>query len=302
MMNESPNPFDGLELKDNLSSPNDVQPAGQSPGLMPYGQAGDNRSVTDSDGATGEIQARPVVTQPQYGQTQAPEFGALISQFPSGYDPYLYGKPDEEVLQQSGNDSRLQQNQGNRNGNAHNGGWNENNANPMNGYFGRGNGQNDRSSVPNGGFGQMAGNGYDGNSNGFNGQQRYNGGQAPLAGGPGAPGYQPDIRNGVDMNDPIQNPLKGHWDPMAIVSIILLFLPIVFLPIVTGAISMWRTKKYHMKGFWAAAVCVALGVVTTLFQIWLLTKGISADDLMQQLLNQYSPSGTGNGGDSLVTA
>lgn len=120
--------------------------------------------------------------------------------------------------------------------------------------------------------------------------------------GRGRQGINRISANGVDMNDPIQNPLKGHWDPMAIVSIILLFLPIVFLPIVTGAISMWRTKKYHMKGFWAAAVCVALGVVTTLFQIWLLTKGISADDLMQQLLNQYSPSGTGNGGDSLVTA
>lgn len=297
MMNESSNPFKGLEPKDDLSSPNDVQPAGQSPVQTPYNPTNDDRSATDSGGETGQIQAQPAIAQPQYGQTQVPEFGALTSQFPSGYDPYVYGKPEEEASQQSGNDSRFQQNRGNRNDNARGAG----NTNPMNGYFGGGNGQNDQNNAPNGGFGQMAGNGYGGNTNGFNGQQQYNGGRMPPAGGPGTPGYQPDIRNGVDMNDPIQNPLKGHWDPMAIVSIILLFFPLSFLPIITGVISMWRTKKYHMKGFWAAAVCVALGVIATLFQLWLLTKGINANDLMQQLLNQYSPSGTDNGGDGLVT-
>lgn len=301
MMNESPNPFDDLASDGNLSSRNDVQPAGLSPSQNPYRPTDGNPSGADGAGGGVPIQTPSVVEQPQHEQPRIPEFGALASQFPPAYDPYVYGRP-EETSQENSDDIQLQQNCGNRNTNARNGGRMSGSGNPIGRHFV---GSNDRNvwqgDAPDNSVGRTSGNGYVGNANRYNGSQQYGGPQVPFTGGPGTPGYQPDIRNGIDMNDPIQNPLKGRWDPMAIVSIILLFFPLTFLPIITGVISMWRIKKYHMKGFWAAAMCVVLGVIATLFQIWLLAKGINVNDLMEQMLNQYAPSGTDNGGDGLVT-
>ena len=54
----------------------------------------------------------------------------------------------------------------------------------------------------------------------------------------------------LDLNDPRQNPAYGHWDAYAIMSLVLaVLMPVPVLPALVGAISMWRTKKLHMKGY-----------------------------------------------------
>ncbi|WEV70019.1 hypothetical protein OZX73_03960 [Bifidobacterium sp. ESL0775] len=296
-MNESQNPFDSSEQNGNASSPNAPQQVGQDPSQMPRNDVGTspsgegNVNSARQDQPQSQTQLQPAIKQPEYGQIKVPEYGAMASQFPANYNPYVYGKPDQTQQQNNNN--------GNQPRHARNGQDNQfvGNGNGMGQYQGNQNGQNN---MPNGGFGQMPGNGY-GNNQNYPYGQPYNNGQGMAPDGPGTPGYQPDYHNGIDMNDPAQNPLKGHWDPMAIVSIILLFFPMTFLPIITGAISMWRTKKYHMKGFWTATVCMVLGVIATLFELWLISKGVNLNDWMQQMLNQYTSGGSTGGGDGPVS-
>ena len=61
--------------------------------------------------------------------------------------------------------------------------------------------------------------------------------------------HQPHYYHGIDLNDPNQNPLYGHWDSYAIISFILaLFFPVPVLSALMGAVAMWRTRTFHMKG------------------------------------------------------
>ncbi|WEV41406.1 hypothetical protein OZX57_04965 [Bifidobacterium sp. ESL0682] len=290
-MNESQNPFDSPEPNGNVFPSNDSQPAGQDSSQTPRNDV-DATSGNGNTGAVAESQSQPAVAQPEYGQVKVPEFGAMASQFSSNYNPYVYGKP--EPPRQNGNGDQPRQGSNVQGNGQQQGAQFGNHGNGMGQYQGNQGNPNNQGNMPYGGYGQMSGNGY-GNNQNYPYGQPYNNGQNVL-GGPGAPGYQPDIRNGIDMNDPVQNPLKGHWDPMAIVSIILLFLPITFLPVITGAVSMWRTKKYHMKGFWVATVCMVLGVIATLFELWLVSKGIDMNSLMQQMMGQYGSDGSGSSG------
>lgn len=283
-MNESQNPFNENGT-DNGNSPTRANPsARQAPEYLSSGNSQNPQGVQGSSASNvAPTSNGSKQNQPEYGQVKVPEYGAMASQFSPEYNPYVYGKPEEKPKTQ------------NQNLNQQNPQMNPQGGQPspqMGRGYGNGMGpyQGNQENAPYWGPNQMQG-GYGNNPNNPYGQP-YNNGQM---GGPGTPGYQPDIRNGVDMNDPVQNPLKGHWDSMAILSVILLFLPITFLPAITGAVSMWRTKKYHMKGFWVATVCMVLGVIATLFELWLFSKGISVNDLSQQLLNQY---GSGSGGSS----
>lgn len=284
-MNEPENPFDQNGTEDHGPSSNAVAPqeSDSRQNSNPSPNASPDSLVSDHGSQSGDS----APSQPQYGQVKVPEYGAMASQFPPQYNPYVYGKPDNDKPQ-----NQNPQNQANSSMNSRNGAPNQQAGalfgNNMGGSY-QGN-PNNQGNIPYGSFGQTPG-GYGSNPNNPYGQS-YNNGQIM----PGEPGYQPDIRDGVDMNDPNQNPLKGHWDSFAIISVILLFLPITFLPVITGGVSMWRTKKYHMKGFWLAAVCTVLGIIATVFEYWLMSKGINFGDFAQQLQNQYAPStGGGNG-------
>lgn len=39
--------------------------------------------------------------RPQYGQRKKPEYGALRSQYPANYNPYVYGRPDSGAARES---------------------------------------------------------------------------------------------------------------------------------------------------------------------------------------------------------
>lgn len=280
-MNESQNPFDVNGNGSGGPSTN----AAPSGGQVPQRSAEESNAPQGADvSSEGSATNGASASQRPYGQTKVPEYGAMASQFPAQYNPYVYGRPDEKPKPQNGQT------------NSRDGQFNRQ---PEGGYGnGMGPYQGNQGNAPYGGPYQMPG-GYLNNPNNSYGQPYNN---APMqAGGPGTPGYRPDMHNGVDMNDPVQNPYLGHWDPMAIASVILLFLPITFLPAITGALSMWRTRKYHMKGFWVATVCMVLGVIATIFSLWLFSKGITLNDLSQQLLNQSGsgPAPGGSGGGSV---
>ncbi|WEV73351.1 hypothetical protein OZX74_05205 [Bifidobacterium sp. ESL0798] len=294
-MNESQNPFN-TNGTDRQDPPANAAPTGQVPDHPSPEDSqvtpGTNAGTDVSNVVSASDDTKPA--QPQYGQMKVPEYGAMASQFPPQYNPYVYGEPEKKPQSQNqpSNQMNVQSGQGNSQMGSGYG-------NGMGGY------QGDRGNAPYGGPGQVPG-GYGSNPNNFYGQpynnpQPYNNGPV-MPGGPGTPGYRPDMHNGVDMNDPVQNPYLGHWDPMAIASVILLFLPITFLPAITGALSMWRTRKYHMKGFWVATVCMVLGVIATVFEFWLIYKGININDLSQQLLNQYGSGSGGSGNDGSVSA
>ncbi|WEV66693.1 hypothetical protein OZX72_05315 [Bifidobacterium sp. ESL0769] len=281
-MNEPENPLD----QNGTAHENPSSNAAPSTGQIPQGTH--RTDVPNLATKSNNDTANPV--QPEYGQMKVPEYGAMASQFPPQYNPYVYGKPEEKPKNQNQQNPQM-----NAQGGQPNQQMGSGYGNAAGTYQGN---QGFRSNTPYGGPNRSSNN-YGNNPNNSNNpfDQPYNNGPA-MPGAPGTPGYQPDIRNGIDMNDPAQNPLKGHWDPWAIISIVLLFLPIMpFLPAITGAVSMWRTKKYHMKGFWAATVCMVLGVITTVFSFWLFSKGINVNELSQQLMNQY---GSGSGGSSGV--
>lgn len=289
-MNESQNPFDENGMGGQNSSNNPTPSDGLIPQQSPYGNEQEMPGTQDTGSSNtahaSSSSSDTASSQPQYGQVKVPEYGAMASQFSPQYNPYVYGKPEERPKNPNQNQQNPQMNaQGGQ-------------VNPQMGA-GYGNGigpyQANQGNAPYGAPSQMP-DGYGNNPNNAY-RPQYNNGQM-MPGGPGTPGYQPDICNGVDMNDPVQNPLKGHWDPMAFVSLVLLFLPITFLPAITGAISMWRTKKYHMKGFWVATVCMVLGVIATVFELWLFSKGLNVNDFSQQLLNQYGSGSGGSGGSN----
>lgn len=123
----------------------------------------------------------------------------------------------------------------------------------------------------------------------------------------GGTGHPRHLINGVDLDDPAQNPSYGHWDPYAIISFIMaLFLPVPFLSAILGGISMYRTRILHMKGFGLALAAVIINVLFTLSWLWMISAGVSMDDLLQQMFQTTIPStpaGTGDtGGGNGVSA
>lgn len=223
---------------------------------------------------------------------QRPEYGAMRSQYP-GYDPYLYGPPDDDQK----NDARSGQS-----GTQNAAGQGRTGVGPTPGAtpppWGPWGGQPPSGQAP---YGQTP---Y--------GQPPYGQpGQAPGPYGPGngAPGQQPAggpdggrahrYRNGIDLDDPRQNPLYGHWDPYAIIAFVLslLFLTVPVLPAVMGGMAMWRTRTFRMKGFGLGLAAVIINVIATLAVLWLTFSGMSPGDLVGQMTG----SGSGGGDDSSVS-
>ena len=206
-------------------------------------------------------------SQPEYGQIIQPEYGAMSSQLPVGYDPYVYGAPEPEPQP---TDAAQQQNTQYQTGQ-----YPSNGQQPMPSYSANGQ-QNPYGANP---YGP---NPYD--------PSRY-----PQR------GNMPYLPN-LDLNDPRQNPAYGHWDAYAIMSLVFaVLMPVPVLPALVGAISMWRTKKLHMKGHGLALAAVIINVLYTLAVIWLAMHGLSVADLYNEALqNMFGGAGSGQGDESIT--
>lgn len=198
--------------------------------------------------------------QPSAPSSQ-PEYGAMANQYPAGYDPYVYGRPDAEpqpaTAALSGGPSAQPQ--------------------PYAGH-----------AAPDAGNGP-----YDP----YRQQEQY----GPAQDGWRTGGERPRPFGGIDMDDPRQNPLYGHWDFYAILSLVFaLILPVPVLPAVMGGVAMWRTRTFRMKGYGLALAAVIINVIYTLAVLWMTFNGLSATDLYQQMLDGMIGQGsTGDGGTSV---
>ncbi|MEE1297090.1 MAG: DUF4190 domain-containing protein [Bifidobacterium sp.] len=225
--------------------------------------------------------------QPQYGQYAAKDYGAMRSQFPAGYDPYLFGKPEtpepspeERHREQSEREARRMA-------------ANERDAQ-------RRAEQAERMQHPGMAHpGQGAGNGQ---PQGYGpGQGQYGpwgpGGMPPR--GYTSPGKYPRYINGIDMEDPHQNPLCGHWDAWSVISFLLaLFMPVPVLPALMGWMSMRRTKTMRMKGYGLAVAAVVINVLYTIAFIIMTINGVDANTLMNDMLQEMGV-GSGSGSSSV---
>ncbi|NEG55774.1 hypothetical protein GFD21_08400 [Bifidobacterium sp. SMA15] len=219
--------------------------------------------------------------QPQYGQYAQPDYGAMRSQFGPNYDPYLYGAPDPDPKQDSGDG-----------------------------------GADQADGVPQPMAGRTPGaaypGGYPGAQGGPYGWNGANGAGAP--GGPYAQGNRPDpgagsdghtprYFYGIDVNDPNQNPLYGHWDSYAIIAFVFaLVFSVPLLPAIMGGVSLWRTRTFHMKGRGLAVAAIVINVLTTALQIWMWVNGIDVTDLTNQMLNMVGGGTSGSSGSDSMSA
>ena len=130
-------------------------------------------------------------------------------------------------------------------------------------------------------------------------QPAWPGNQQPYGQQPNGQPHQSHYYHGIDLNDPNQNPLYGHWDSYAIISFILaLFFPVPVLSALMGAVAMWRTRTFHMKGFGLAVAAVVINVLYTIAVIWMAFNGYDAMGLYQEALQQLT-GGTGSSSDSI---
>ncbi|BDR54876.1 hypothetical protein KIMH_09870 [Bombiscardovia apis] len=119
------------------------------------------------------------------------------------------------------------------------------------------------------------------------------------ASNPGAANRGKHIINGIDLDDPQQNPAYGHWDPYAVLSLIMaICFPIPLISAFMGAIAIHRTRTFHMKGFGLAVAAVVINLLYSLMILWMAMSGISVDDLYQQMM-QVMPNTGGTGGDQI---
>lgn len=122
-------------------------------------------------------------------------------------------------------------------------------------------------------------------------------GYSRMAGQGNPGGGSRHVTDGTDPDDPAQNPSYGHWDPYAIIAFIMaIFLPVPLLSAVLGGISIYRTRMLHMKGYGLALAAVVINVLYTLAWLWMITSGVSMDDLTRQMLQSAVPSLPGDSG------
>ncbi|MBT1163882.1 DUF4190 domain-containing protein [Bifidobacterium felsineum] len=209
--------------------------------------------------------SQPEQQTPEYGQYKQPEYGAMAGQYGPNYNPYLYGAPESDSQQNAAT------------------------------------AQQSADSVPAGAAQPQNTQGYyPGGYPGTQGQPYGQTGQGNSAFNQGGKPYQPHYYNGIDLNDPNQNPLYGHWDSYAIISFVLaLFFPVPVLSALMGILAMWRTRTFHMKGFGLALAAVILNVLYTLAVIWMALNGYDAMSLYQEALQQLTGGAGSSSGDSI---
>ena len=193
--------------------------------------------------------SQPEQDKPKYGQYQQPEYGAMSGQYGPNYNPYIYGAPEPDTKKDSaaaaGDNGGAAQSQqlasrmvSSRRGPAitQAGGW------------------------PYAQGGQQSGPGAYRGVPGHAGQ--------PYGQQPNGQPHQPHYYHGIDLNDPNQNPLYGHWDSYAIISFILaLFFRCQCSRHLMGAVAMWRTRTFHMKA--SVALRRGINVLYTIAVIWM---------------------------------
>lgn len=135
-----------------------------------------------------------------------------------------------------------------------------------------------------------------GNGDSFAGRSYAQSGQGPFQQG------QPNYLNGIDLNDPNQNPLYGHWDMYAIVSLVLaVCFPVPVLSALMGAMAMRRCKMFHMKGYGLGLAAVIINVCYTIAVIWMAVNGVDVFTLYQQMLSELQ-GGSSSDGDGAISA
>ena len=245
-----------------MSEPEQNQP------INPDGKQGEaGTAPVPSSPSANEPQTAKSSDLPEFGQYSQPEYGAMSNQYPSNYNPYVYGAPEPDKPEIQAQQGVPLPADGQR---AQNGGQ------PANPYV----------APPR----QQAG-------------QRN--GQYPYA--PNPYGQNPYQRPGmypIDLDDPQQNPMYGHWDSYAIISLIFaILLPVPVIPAVMGAVAMWRTKKLHMKGYALGVAALIINVLYTLAVLWMTVHGISTSDLYSQMMQYMFDGGSGSGdGSSSISA
>lgn len=209
--------------------------------------------------------------KPEYGEYHEPEYGANASQYGANYNPYIYGAPDPEpTAEQTGAPASPY-------------------AQPYGAPV-----QSQGAPGQQGQFGQPTQ--YGGQNGPYAGApqgQPWQQGQSQQWQQPGQPSHTPRLFNGIDLNDPAQNPLYGHWDAYAVISLILaLFFPVPVLSALMGGLAMWRCRTFHMKGFWLGFAAVVINVLYTIAVVWMMVNGIDAMSLYQQMLEQLQGGGS----------
>ncbi|MBW3089333.1 hypothetical protein [Bifidobacterium miconisargentati] len=249
--------------------------------------------------------SQPENNQPEYGQYQQPEYGAMRSQYGPNYNPYIYGAPDTSSSQ-SANGANDGTGAPGTAGAQPQTGWQQPNGMP----YGQG-GQPWQSGQPsgqqNGQQGGQFGPGYwPGSYPGIQGQpyqgQFQQNSNANGQTGPRGQHRPPHFYNGINLDDPSQNPLYGHWDSYAIIAFVLaLFFPVPVLSALMGGVAMWRTRTFHMKGFGLAVAAVIINILYTIAVIWMALNGVDASTLYQEALQQLmgGMGGSGSSGDSI---
>ncbi|GAA6123353.1 hypothetical protein BPY_14610 [Bifidobacterium psychraerophilum] len=124
------------------------------------------------------------------------------------------------------------------------------------------------------------------NGQGMQGRQ----GQPQITGGKG----QPRMLNGVNLDDPNQNPVYGRWDPYAIVAFIMTFLTLPVLPAILGGIAIYRTTVFHMKGRGLAIAAVVIAVIELIMMVVMVMMGITTNDLLSMMASWATSTGTGS--------
>ena len=69
--------------------------------------------------------------------------------------------------------------------------------------------------------------------------------------------------------DPSQSGEAAAGDAGAHDRVLALFFPVPMLSALMGAVAMWRTRTFHMKGFGLAVAAVVINVLYTIAVIWM---------------------------------
>ncbi|KFI58855.1 hypothetical protein [Bifidobacterium gallicum] len=229
--------------------------------------------------------------QPEYGVLASDlgngsglEYGAMSSQFPAGYNPYIYGAPEppteQQTLDTNDADARRTRNQQFQQGqqrlrDQQQAQQPRHHYNPEFYPFG----------LP-----DDASNNQPTNQQGANPDSYRNAYGPGMYMGPadqpnGPNGQQPGrYRNGINLDDPNQNPVYGHWDAYSIIAFVFtLIFPCPVLPAIMGALAMWRTKTFHMKGFGFGVAALVINTIYTIAFFWMMANGVSPTDVLNQM-------------------
>ena len=205
---------------------------------------------------------------PVEGPPNGLAYGAMDSQFPPGYDPYIFGRPESgETHEQVEREARDEENRIERRR------ADLRKPNPM--------------ATPPAGYGQQNGAPWS-NQNAdpnapFGDRRNYNADNR---------GKLPRYVQGIDLDDPNQNVYYGRWDTSSIIAFALsLLLPVPFLPALLGAFGMYRTKLMRMKGFGFALAAVIINVIYSIAMIWMMINGVSTQDVLNDMLHMLGFSG-----------